>query len=425
MSNFLQNTKLNFQKAAKALGLKEAVIFRLSKPDKALEFEISLKTAKGMKKKKFPACRVQHNNVLGPYKGGIRFHPDSDLDEVKALASLMTWKTSLAGLPFGGAKGAVKIDPKELSQKELEEISRNYVRGAFEIIGPQKDIPAPDVNTDAQVMAWMTDEYSKIAGLWSPAAFTGKPVEIGGSRGREIATAFGGFSVLREYLKSARDLELLGGDLSVALQGVGNVGGNLAKILQQGGFKVIALSDSRGAIYSEEGIDAGRLLKIQEEIESAGGKKCSLADAAAGKYEVLAGEKIWELPADIFVPAALENQITGDNARKIKARIILEMANGPVTPEADEILVKKKIDVIPDILANAGGVVGSYLEWIQNLQGYCWEEERVLAEIDKKMNESFWIVSKIKQEYKTGWREAAYIAAVKRVVRAMELRGWI
>ena len=419
MSSFLENTQKLIEESAKTLSLSKGILARLKKPERVLEFEIPVGN------KKFPAWRVQHSSVLGPYKGGIRFHPDSNLDEVQALASLMILKTSLMGIPFGGGKGAIKVDPKELSKKELEELSRGYVKAIFDKIGPEKDIPAPDVGTDAQIMAWMTDEYSKNAGYNVPASFTGKPIELGGSKGREIATSFGGFVVLREYLRNAKDLALLSGDLTVAVQGFGNVGGHIARILQEARFKVVALSDSKGAIYKPDGIDVFDVLKTQKEKGGVSQSRCSIEEAAGGKCRVISNKELLELDADILIPSALENQITADNARKIKAKVILEMANGPVTAEADEILAKKGVEVIPDILANGGGVVGSYFEWAQNLQRFYWEEEEVLGRLDKIMTDAFRAVARTREECGISWRQAAYVRAIKRVGEVMRLRGWV
>ena len=417
MSTFLENTQKLIEEAADIAMIDGGILTRLKKPERILEFEI---TAGG---NKFQAWRVQHSSVLGPYKGGIRFHPDSNLDEVQALAALMTLKTSLMGIPYGGGKGAVKVNPKELSKKELEELSRGYAKAIFDKIGPEKDIPAPDVGTDSQIMAWMTDEYSKIAGYNVPGVFTGKPIELGGSKGREIATSFGGFVVLREYLRQAKDLALLSGDLTVVVQGFGNVGGHIARILKEAGFKIVGVSDSKSAIYCDEGIDVHEIIKIQKEKTAQGAAKISLEEAASGRYKIISNKELLESDADILIPSALENQITLENAKDIKAKVVLELANGPITAEADKILEKQGIQIIPDILANGGGVVGSYFEWAQNLQRLYWEEEEVLGRLDKIMADVFQAVARTKKEYGITWRQAAYVRAIKRVVDAMKLRG--
>lgn len=412
MSTFFENTQKLVNEAVKIAKISGDVLTRLQTPNKVLEFEIQVGD------KRFQAWRVQHNNALGPYKGGIRFHPDSNLDEVKALASLMTWKTSLMGLSYGGGKGAVKVDPRSLSAEELEELSRGYVRAIWQNIGSQKDVPAPDVGTNAQILDWMTDEYSKLVGHWEPAAFTGKSVGKGGSQGREIATGFGGFVILREYLDlvpSAYNLKS-----SVAIQGFGNVGSNIAKILYDHGFKIVAISDSKGALYEEGGIDIVKVMDVKEKTGIIERTRCYAVSPHNEPCRQFTNVELLELPADILIPAALENVITKDNADKIKAKVVIEMANGPVTPEAEKILVKRGVEVIPDILANGGGVVGSYFEWLQSLNQKYWSEEEVLQKIDEKLTDAFKKVAEVRDEYKTTWRLAAYIRALNRVVEAMK-----
>lgn len=417
MSTFLQNTQKIIEEAAEISGTNPGILAKLQIPEHVWEFEIPVMMSDGSEKK-FHAWRVQHNSALGPYKGGIRYHQDSSLDEVSALASLMTWKTSLAGLPYGGGKGAVKVDSKTLNEMELENLSRGYVRGIFKYIGQKMDIPAPDVNTNPKIMDWMADEYSKLAGVWTPAAFTGKSVEKGGSRGREIATGFGGYVVLRELLAN-NQLPVTG--LSVAIQGFGNVGSNIAKILFEKGFKIRAISDSKGALYEKNGIDVEMVLKVKEKTGIIDRKKCYGVESHDEPCRHLTNEDLLFSDVDILIPAAMEDQITLENADRVKAKIILELANGPVTREADAILEKHKIEVIPDILANSGGVVGSYFEWMQSLEEKYWSEARVLEKIDDKLCEAFDGVVSTKAEYQVSWRMASYIRAMLRVSRAMDL----
>lgn len=436
---FLENTETLIHEAAQILRLPKDILARLQRPEKILEFEIPVHRDDGSEHpvrnstdaqahqisngtRKFQAWRVQHNSALGPYKGGIRYHPDSNLDEVKALASLMTWKTSLAGIPYGGGKGAVQVDPKKLNERELEELSRGYARAIWKDIGPQKDVPAPDVNTNAEIMDWMTDEYAKLTGKWEPATFTGKSVEKGGSHGREVATGFGGFVVLREFLKLNPKPSTL--NPIVAIQGFGNVGSNIAKFLYDNGFTIVAVSDSKGALFEEHGIDIYKVLDVKEKTGIIERTQCYAVSRERQKErtpcEEFSSAELLELPVDVLIPAALENVITEENAGRIKAKVILEMANGPVSAEADKILAEKGIEVIPDILANAGGVVGSYFEWTQNLRGESWSEEEVLRKINEQLARAFKDAAQTKSQYRTSWRMASYIHALKRVAEKIK-----
>lgn len=418
---FLENTEKLINEAARVAQISGDVLARLQKPEHVIEIEIPVRMDDGSEQK-FPAWRVQHNSALGPYKGGIRFHPDSNLDEVKALASLMTWKTSLVGIPYGGGKGAVKVDPKKLNKRELEELSRGYVRGLWKHIGPGKDIPAPDVNTNAETMDWMVDEYAKLTGRRDLAAFTGKSLEKGGSRGREVATGFGGYVILREFLKLYPEPSTP--RPTVAIQGFGNVGSNIAKLLYDAGFTIVAISDSRGALYEEHGIDIYKVLDVKEKTGIIERQKCYATSGERQKEgtpcQEFTNEELLELPVDVLIPAALESVITEENASRVKARIILEMANGPVTAQADKILEEKGIEIIPDILANAGGVVGSYFEWVQNRNGESWDEKEVLASIDTQLVRAFDAVARTKEEYGVSWRVASYIRAVGRVAQKLK-----
>jgi len=411
--DFFGNTLKTMGQIFNLLSLSSAKIERLSRPDKILDFELSVPMDDGSIRK-FAAWRVQYNDTLGPYKGGIRFHPDSNLDEVKALAALMTWKTSLMSLPYGGGKGAVKVDPRTLSQGELEKLSRAYVRAIWQDIGPRKDVPAPDVNTNSQIMDWMVDEYSVLSGNRQLAAFTGKSLNNGGAAGRDKATGWGGFVVLREFLRNRPDIK----EKTVAIQGFGNVGSHLAKFLFDAGFKVVALSDSQGALYEPNGIDINKILSVKDKAGIIDRGVCYSLDGN-NQCRIFSNGELLALPADILVPAALEDQINGKNVSQVKAKVILEMANGPVSQEADAELKEKKIDVLPDILANGGGVAGSYFEWEQNLAGETWPEGGYLKKLEEKMEESFQAVKETKERLDLDWRLAAYARAIGRVADAL------
>lgn len=387
--------------------------FLLTHPERSFTFTIPVQMDSG-KVKTFVAHRVQYNDALGPTKGGIRFHPDIDSEEVSTLAFLMSLKTSLSDLPFGGAKGGVEVDTKTLSKGELERLSRGFVRGLYPNLGPQKDIPAPDVYTTPQIMAWMRDEFEKLYGANAPAVITGKPIVLGGSRGRDVATALGGIYIL-EHLLSLRKENWLQ-NMTIAIQGFGNAGLNAAEILSRKGCTIVAVSDSSGGLFEKEGLPMSVLIEAKKsgkslaEISSHG----SLRDAKKISNEVLL-----ELPCDILIPAALGGQITIQNASLIKARIILELANAPITAEADTFLYKKGVFVIPDILANAGGVIVSYFEWVQNLYGYSWTRDEVSFKLQKQTRE---VVDGIYVKEKN-LRVCTYIKAVKRILEAEQMRG--
>lgn len=373
-----------------------------------------------------PAYRVQYNNARGPYKGGIRYHPEADIEEVKALAALMAIKTAVVGIPFGGAKGGIQVDPKKLSKGELERMSRAYLRSIADDIGPDIDIPAPDVNTNPQIMAWMRDEYEKTKNVYAPAVITGKPMSYGGSLGRDKATAKGGFFLLQELAKiEALDLS----DIRVAVQGFGNAGSEIATFLHNAGAMIVGVSDSHGGIYSDVGLDPVRIQKYKQKTGSVRGQYCegSVCDLKRLKMDqttVVSNDALLTCDCDILIPAALDNVITTKNAKDIKAKIILELANGPVSPEADETLKKRGVIVVPDVLANAGGVTVSYFEWVQGRSGDQWTAEKVDRELKRIMLDAFEDVRSEAKRKDLSLREAAFNIAVGRIVEAMKVRGW-
>ena len=391
------------EKIAPLIGVDETQLKVLITPNQILRAELDVNG------KKYPAYRVQHNNSRGPYKGGIRYHPRVDLDEVQSLAFWMSLKTAVADVPLGGAKGGITVNPKELSIEELQELSRKWVQAFYKYIGPTKDIPAPDVYTTPQIMAWMMDEYEKLIGEKAPGVITGKPIAVGGSLVRDIATALGGVYVLEEAVKKV-NLE----NKTVAIRGFGNAGMNMAKLLINYGYKVVAVSDSQGGVYNASGLDINKVIKVKSETNSV----INYPDA-----EKINNEDMLKLDISILVPSALENSITAENAFEIKARIILELANGPTTPEADNILHKAGILVLPDILSNAGGVTVSYFEWVQNNMGLYWKDEEVRARLKEKMVVAF---DSIWAEFSANdydFRTNTYILAIKRILAAEKLRG--
>ncbi|MDD5743064.1 MAG: Glu/Leu/Phe/Val dehydrogenase, partial [Candidatus Peribacteraceae bacterium] len=398
----------------------------LSEPQHVHQTTLTLKRDDGSTAQ-LPAFRVQFNNARGPYKGGIRYHPAADLDEVKALAALMALKTAVVGIPFGGAKGGIQMDPKKLSSRELQEVSRAYVRAFLKQMGSDIDVPAPDVNTTPDIMAWMRDEYEKQTNSYSPAMITGKPMSFGGSLGRDTATARGGFFLIQELIdREALDPQ----ELTVVIQGFGNAGATMAHFLHNAGFSVVALSDSQGGIYSAEGIDPVRIEKYKRKTGSVTGEYCegSVCDIQKMKMDgvvKVSNEELLELPCDILIPAALDNVITPENADRIQAKYILELANGPTTPEADAILEKKGIRVIPDILANAGGVTVSYFEWVQGRSGEQWTAQRVEEELKRIMLNAYKAVRREAFRKKESYRHAAFAVAVRRILDAMRARGWV
>ena len=398
--------------ACDKLNADPAVYEILKNPQRVLEVSFPVKMDNG-DIKTFIGYRSQHNNAVGPYKGGLRFHPEVTRDEVKALSTWMTFKCSVAGIPYGGGKGGMAIDPKDYSKGELERISKGFAKAISPVIGEKVDIPAPDVNTNGQIMSWMVEAYEEKVGRSAKGIFTGKPLEFGGSLARTEATGYG------VNLNAKKVLEKLGIDIkgaTYAVQGFGNVGFYTAYYAHKDGAKIVAFSNTDVAIYNENGIDMEKVIKDFEEngriIENKGyGKDITNAE-------------LLELEVDVLAPCALENQITSENADRIKAKVITEGANGPTTPEADEILFKKGITVIPDILANSGGVVVSYFEWVQNLQSYYWSFDEVQQKEDALLSKAFEDVWKIADEYKVDLRNAAYMKSIDTISKAMKVRGW-
>ena len=399
----------SYQKAVELLGLKPEIAKALEMPDRELTVEVPFRLDSG-KVESLVGFRVQHNNTRGPFKGGIRYHHHVDLAEVRSLATLMTWKTSLLDIPFGGGKGGIQIDTSKYSRNEMERLSRRFFRAIDPFIGPNIDIPAPDVNTNAQVMGWFMDEYSQTHG-YTPACVTGKPLELGGSEGREHATGKGTAITVRETSKNYDvDLE----NATVVVQGFGNVGSFAAKFLDDYGCKIIAVSDVTGGVHDPNGLDVPSLFDYNYEHRTIDG---------CGQGQKLTNEELLALECDYLIPAALGGAINEKNVDTINCKIVIEAANGPVTPEAADVLWSKKVPIIPDILTNAGGVTVSYFEWVQNLQQFKWELEEVDTKLETKMVKAFDEVYAIKQEKNVPMRIASFMVAIDRVARSYELRG--
>lgn len=389
--------------------IEENIYRQLQEVQRFLEVSIPIKMDSG-EVRVFRGYRSQYNNARGPFKGGIRFHQNVNEGEVKALSAWMAFKTAVVGIPLGGGKGGVVVNPKELSPGELERLARGYIRAVSPIIGDWADIPAPDVNTSPQIMGWMLDEYEKVRGHHEPGVITGKPLSIGGSKARGYSTAQGGFYILDEAVKKLG----LSQNATVSIQGFGNAGRNMAKILQEKGYTIISVSDSKSALVNCMGLDIDEVGKYKDKTGSLEG----YTGADRLEKTVCAAQD-----ADIFIPAALENSISEKEAKELKAKLIVELANGPITVEAEEILKKKGVTIVPDILTNAGGVVVSYFEQVQNAYGYYWSEKEVLQKLEDIMRRSFDEVWGVSEEKKTTLRNSAYIIAVSRIVEAMKDRG--
>jgi glutamate dehydrogenase (NADP+) len=417
-----ESAKQQFERALQFVPLSEDAKKILERPKEVIEVSIPLRRDDGSLDI-FTGFRVHYNDLLGPMKGGIRFHPQVSRDEVQSLAFWMTFKCAVVGLPFGGAKGGVVVDPKKLSRHDLEHLSRGYINAVYDFIGPDVDIPAPDVYTNETIMGWMADEYSRISRKQTPAVITGKPLSLGGSHGRDDATGRGAFYVLRELMRKLRKTPQ---QTSVAIQGFGNAGYHLAKLLKQHGYIIRALSDSQGGIMANknDSLDPDSLMKVKREKGLLEGVYCEGSVCSAIEHRRITNEELLSLPVDILIPAALENQITAQNAMDVRAPIIVEVANGPTTAEADSILTRKNVIVIPDILANAGGVTVSYFEWLQNRAGWYWTKEEVYAKLEAMMVKAFKDVDELKTTLGIpDFRTAAYALGLKRIEAAIQAKG--
>ncbi len=417
--NVFQEAQDNFLTIAQKLNLEKEIIEELKEPHRVIKFQVPIINDKG-EKRIFFGFRSQHNNALGPYKGGIRFHPMVSEAEVKALSMWMTWKCALVNLPFGGGKGGVIVNPYELSENELKQLSESYVRQIFPLIGPEIDIPAPDVNTNPKIMGWMVKEYSRLAGKEEPGSFTGKPEELYGLAGRKEATGYGGAIILKQI---AELFELRPEETRIAIQGFGNVGYHFAYFAWKEGFKIVAISEAEGGIYVEKGINPELTLRCKQERGTIAGCYCtgSVCDINMGRQ--ITNEELLTLDVDVLVPAAIEDVINSNNADRIKAKFIIEMANGPVTNEAEGVLNKKGIISIPDILANSGGVIGSYFEWLQAKERRLWKREEVFKRIEERISQSFQQVFKKAKKENISLREAAFEIAILKVAKAIRERN--
>ena len=411
--NPYENMLAVLDEAASRLGLKEADYITLRYPEREMIVSIPVRMDNG-EMRVFEGYRVQHNSARGPYKGGIRFHQNSDLDEVKALAAWMSFKCAIVNIPYGGAKGGIKVDPSKLSRDELIRLTRRYTTRILPIIGPDQDIPAPDVNTNGEVMGWIMDTYSMFKGHSVPGVVTGKPIEIGGSIGRTEATGRGVTIITRQCLEH---LGMSYENSAYAIQGMGNVGGTAAQILYDKGCKIVAVSDYSGGVYNENGLDIPAIRTYLSD------KTKALIDYVSDDVKHISNDEVITCCCDVLIPAALENQITGENAAGVQAKVIIEAANGPTTVEADKILEEKGIVVVPDILANAGGVVVSYFEWVQNIQSMAWDLDEVNRTLKKIMNKAYDEVDAMSRDNKVTMRMGAYMVAINRICTAGKMRG--
>ncbi|MCO6431257.1 MAG: Glu/Leu/Phe/Val dehydrogenase [Deltaproteobacteria bacterium] len=418
-SSVFEEAKGQLDKALEHFRIDEESELRLRTPKSVLQVSIPVRMDDGSLKV-FQGYRVRYNDLLGPTKGGIRYHPNVNVDEVQSLAFWMTFKCAVVGLPYGGAKGGVTVNPKELSLLEIERLSRGYMSAIADFIGPNVDVPAPDVYTNSMIMGWMVDEYSNITREHKPEIVTGKPIALGGSEGREEATGRGGFYAF-EAMRSG--LGLGGKPLTIAVQGFGNVGYHFARLAAEAGHRIVAVSDSKGAIYKKEGLDPVGVNKVKQEQRELKAAYCKGSVCEFVEHQQITNEELLELDVDVLVPSALEKVITSENADRIKAKCIVELANGPTTNDADVVFEKKGIPVIPDILANAGGVTVSYFEWVQNRTGYYWPEEEVNSKLKAIIDKAAAEVLDLGKEYKVPLRTAAYISALRRINEAVKAKG--
>ncbi|HMA15104.1 MAG: Glu/Leu/Phe/Val family dehydrogenase [Bacteroidota bacterium] len=410
--SLLDEALVRLDEAAGHISVDPDVVEKLKYPRETTQVRLMIRMDDGSRKS-FLAWRCRYDDTRGPTKGGIRFHPEATVDEVQALAFWMTFKCAVMNLPYGGGKGAVQVDPRKLSKAELERLSRAYIQAFARTIGPDRDVPAPDVYTNAMIMGWMADEYAQIVGQAEPAVITGKPIALGGSLGRSDATARGGYYLVRHL---ARDLGL-GKKMRVAVQGFGNAGQHIARLLAADGHSIVAVSDSNGAVMADGGLDVDRLIDAKADGNSVA------STAGQGGHQFLSADKLIGVDCDLLVPAALENMIHEDNAASVKAKLILELANGPVTPEADAILAKSGVVILPDILANAGGVTVSYFEWVQNRQGFYWTLQEIHQRLQAIMESEGRAVWTIAADKGITMRTAAYVHALGRLAEAIEAHG--
>ncbi|RAL25334.1 glutamate dehydrogenase [Lujinxingia litoralis] len=415
-----EDASASLARAMELLDVSEDVVERLRVPVASVKMSLPVRMDNG-DLEVFPAYRVRYNTALGPGKGGLRFHPAVDVDHMQTLALWMTFKCALLDLPFGGAKGGVRVDPKTLSKMELERLSRAYIDVFAEFIGPHRDVPAPDMYTNAMIMGWMADQYATIMRRHSPAVITGKPLALGGCPHRQEATASGAVSVIEAYLEAHQHVS---DSPTVAIQGFGNAGAKLASQLYEAGFRVVAVSDSKGAVYAPEGLDIPSLRRHKSQDQVHGVYDAyALRDCPYAKFEKITNGELLALKVDLLIPAALENQITETNVDQVRAGVIFEVANGPVTHKAAQKLEARDVDVLPGILVNAGGVTVSYYEWGQNLRGERWSEKQVVSSLKARMRDAYRRVDAKRQELKSSWRLAAYVVALQRLNEALRAQG--